>query len=92
MNQTYEEEISLKELLGVLIKRRKIILISFIITTLLSGIYAFLPAFEKETYYYNQTWQKEIELSKEEKEIFEAYELIQYDMVSGEKYSKNFFK
>ena len=51
MNQTYEEEISLKELLGVLIRRRKIILISFIITTLLSGIYAFLPAFEKQTEY-----------------------------------------
>ncbi len=51
MNQTYEEEISLKELLGVLIRRRKIILISFIITTLLSGIYAFLPEFEKQTEY-----------------------------------------
>ena len=59
---------------------------------LLKEMHQFLPAFEKETYYYNQTWQKEIELSKEEKEIFEAYELIQYDMVSGEKYSKNFFK
>lgn len=51
MNQTYEEEISLKELLGVLIKRRKVILIFFIITTLLSAIYSFVPVFEKETEY-----------------------------------------
>lgn len=51
MNQTYEEEISLKELLGIIVKRKKTILICIIITTLLSSIYAFLPAFEKGTEY-----------------------------------------
>ena len=51
MNQAYEDEISLKELLSILIKRRKVILASFLIITLLSGVYAFLPAFEKEKEY-----------------------------------------
>lgn len=59
---------------------------------LLKEMQLFLPAFEKEHFYYNQNWQKEINLSKEEEEVFKAYELIQYDMISGEKYSKDFFK
>lgn len=51
MNQSYEEEISLMELLGMLYKRRKQIILTFIVVTLLASIYAFVPAFEKEKQY-----------------------------------------
>ena len=55
---------------------------------LLKEMHEILPAFEKDTYLYNQKWQKEMSLSKEEETIFKTYELIQYDIVSGEKYSE----
>ncbi|MEG2254062.1 MAG: sulfatase-like hydrolase/transferase [Vagococcus sp.] len=58
---------------------------------LLQEVHAFLPAFEKDQYFYDNSWQKEASLSKEEEAVFHEYELIQYDMVSGEKYSKAFF-
>lgn len=51
MNQSYEEEISLMELLGMLYKKRKQIIVTFLIVTLLATIYAFVPAFEKEKEY-----------------------------------------
>lgn len=51
MNQTYEDEISLKELLSIFFKKRRLILITFIIITLMSSIYAFVPIFEKEKEY-----------------------------------------
>ena len=51
MNQSYEEEISLMELLGMLYKKRKQIIVTFLIVTLLASIYAFVPAFEKEKEY-----------------------------------------
>lgn len=51
MNQSYEEEISLMELLGMLYKKRKQIIVTFLIVTLLASIYAFVPAFEKEKQY-----------------------------------------
>ena len=58
---------------------------------MLKEMHSFLPAFEKENYYYNQNWEKEVSLSEQEEAIFRAYEMIQYDMISGEKYSKDFF-
>ncbi|WP_313016321.1 hypothetical protein [Acetoanaerobium noterae] len=51
MNQSYEEEISLMELLGMLYKKRKQVIVTFLIVTLLASIYAFVPAFEKEKEY-----------------------------------------
>ena len=51
-----------------------------------------LPAFERELYYQNGQWHKEAQLNKKQKELYEAYQMIQYDIVSGEKYSlKNHF-
>jgi phosphoglycerol transferase MdoB-like AlkP superfamily enzyme len=58
---------------------------------LLDEMYEFLPAFERGSYYYDQSWQKEVSLSKEEEAIFSDYQLIQYDIVSGKKYSGKFF-
>lgn len=58
---------------------------------LLDEMYKILPAFERGSYYYDQSWQKEVSLSKEEEAIFSDYQLIQYDMISGKKYSKKFF-
>lgn len=51
MNQSYEEEISLMELLGMLYKKRRQIIVTFLIVTLLASIYAFVPAFEKDKQY-----------------------------------------
>ncbi len=51
MNQSYEEEISLMDLISILYKKRKQIIVSFLIVTLLSGVYAFVPVFEKEKEY-----------------------------------------
>ncbi len=51
-----------------------------------------LPAFEQEMYYYDHKWQKEVSLTKEEQEIMDTYQLIQYDIVSGENYSQRMFK
>lgn len=51
MNQNYEEEISLMELLGILYKKRKYLIVTFLIVTLLASIYAFAPVFEKEKEY-----------------------------------------
>lgn len=58
---------------------------------LLLELYSFLPAFEKQMYLYNEEWHKEIKLTEEEQVIFDEYKLIEYDIVSGEKYSKTFF-
>ena len=51
MNENYEEEISLMELLGMLYKKRKQIIVTFLIVTLLASIYALVPAFEKDKQY-----------------------------------------
>ncbi|EMF0500954.1 LTA synthase family protein [Enterococcus hirae] len=53
-----------------------------------------LPAFERELYYQEGQWQREAQLNKKQAELYQAYEMIQYDMVSGEKYSlqTNFFE
>lgn len=53
-----------------------------------------LPAFERELYYQEGQWQREVQLNKQQAELYQAYEMIQYDIVSGEKYSlqTNFFE
>ncbi|UUV99099.1 hypothetical protein G314FT_12580 [Vagococcus luciliae] len=50
-----------------------------------------LPAFEKQMYYVNGKWEKEVSLTKEERELYEAYQMIVYDLVSGEKYGQQIF-
>ncbi|MEY8445478.1 LTA synthase family protein [Enterococcus ratti] len=53
-----------------------------------------VPAFEKELYYQDGQWRKEAQLNKKQEEVYRAYEMIQYDIISGEKYSlkKSFFE
>ena len=53
-----------------------------------------LPAFERELYYQEGQWHREAQLNKKQAELYQAYEMIQYDIVSGEKYSlqTNFFE
>lgn len=53
-----------------------------------------LPAFERELYYQEGQWQREAQLNKKQAELYQAYEMIQYDIVSGEEYSlqTNFFE
>lgn len=53
-----------------------------------------LPAFERELYYQEGQWHREAQLNKKQTELYQAYEMIQYDIVSGEKYSlqTNFFE
>ena len=53
-----------------------------------------LPAFERELYYQEGQWHREAQLNKKQAELSQAYEMIQYDIVSGEKYSlqTNFFE
>lgn len=53
-----------------------------------------LPAFERELYYQEGQWHREVQLNKKQAELYQAYEMIQYDIVSGEKYSlqTNFFE
>lgn len=46
-----------------------------------------LPAFEKGFYYESGEWAKELSLTKEQEAYYEAYQLIQYDIVSGDQYS-----
>lgn len=53
-----------------------------------------LPAFERELYYQEGQWHREAQLNKKQAELYQAYQMIQYDIVSGEKYSlqTNFFE
>ena len=46
-----------------------------------------LPAFEKGMYQVDGTWQKELKLTKEQKKIYQEYQLIQYDILAGQQYS-----
>ncbi|CAM3321324.1 LTA synthase family protein [Vagococcus fessus] len=61
---------------------------------LLSQLEKGLPAFEKNRYYSNGKWSKERTLSEETQKVYEDYELISYDLVSGHRYSveMNFYK
>ena len=53
-----------------------------------------LPAFERELYYQEGQWHREAQLNKKQAELYQAYEMNHYDIVSGEKYSlqTNFFE
>lgn len=46
-----------------------------------------IPAFERELYFQNGQWGKEAQLNQAQEKVYEAYRLIQYDLVSGEQYS-----
>lgn len=61
---------------------------------LLVGLQEVLPAFEKGFYYQDGQWQSEISLSTEAQEIYDEYQMIQYDVLAGEGFSMatNFFK
>lgn len=53
-----------------------------------------LPAFERELYYQGGQWRQEAQLNKEQETLYDAYKMIQYDIVSGKQYSlkEGFFK
>lgn len=61
---------------------------------LLSELEKQVPAFEKGFYYKDQQWSQTLTLNQAQKELYEDYRLIQYDIVSGENYSlkTDFFK
>jgi hypothetical protein len=46
-----------------------------------------LPAFELGQYYQEGQWQTTLALDQEAQEIYDAYNLIQYDVLQGEQYS-----
>lgn len=52
-------------------------------TELLLDLQSVLPAFEKGLYYQNHEWHQTVSLNKKEQEIYEAYQMIQYDQVAG---------
>ena len=54
---------------------------------LLLGLQEKMPAFEKGLYYLGGQWGKELKLSSEQEAYYEDYQMIQYDLVSGERYS-----
>lgn len=58
---------------------------------LLLELQKILPAFEKQMYYVNGKWEKEVSFTKEERELYEEYQLIVYDLVSGQKYGQKMF-
>lgn len=61
---------------------------------LLTDLEKEVPAFEKGFYYKDKQWSKTLSLNKSQEELYEAYRLIQYDIVSGNQYSlkTDFFK
>lgn len=46
-----------------------------------------LPAFEKGMYYQSGQWFKEARLNKKQEKIYQDYQMIQYDITSGNQYS-----
>ena len=46
-----------------------------------------LPAFERELYYQNGQWYNEAQFNRSQQEIYDEYQLIQYDIVAGKQYS-----
>lgn len=54
---------------------------------LLNQVQTSLPAFEKNFFYVNNQWQSTLKLSDQQQALYEDYQLIQYDIVAGEKYS-----
>ncbi|AQP54357.1 hypothetical protein CBF34_01745 [Vagococcus penaei] len=58
---------------------------------LLKKLHHHLPAFENQSYMYQNRWEKNVSLSPRAQEIFDEYQLIQYDSVSGQRYGKALF-
>ena len=67
----------------------------------LTGFYQFLttiekelPAFEKGLYYKDEQWSKTLSMNQKQEELYKEYQMIQYDIFSGEEYSlqTDFFK
>lgn len=54
---------------------------------LVTAVKAELPAFEKGFDYKNGQWSKTVSLNKAQEEVYEDYQLIQYDIVAGKQYS-----
>lgn len=54
---------------------------------LLNTLETELPAFEKGFDYKDGQWSKTVSLNKAQEEVYEAYQLIQYDIVAGKQYS-----
>ncbi len=46
-----------------------------------------LPAFETGQYYIGGQWQTQLSLNKETQAVYDAYQMIQYDVLQGEQYS-----
>ena len=46
-----------------------------------------LPAFEKGMYYQSGQWFKEARLNKQQEQIYQDYQMIQYDITAGKQYS-----
>ena len=61
---------------------------------LLTTIETEIPAFEKGFYYKDKQWSKTLSMNQKQEQLYKEYQLIQYDIVSGEKYSlkTDFFK
>lgn len=55
-----------------------------------------MPAFEKELYYNDKSnqWFQQAKLTNDQKKLYEEYQMIQYDILSGKQYSlkTNFFE
>lgn len=61
---------------------------------LLSTVEKEIPAFEKGLYYKDEQWSKTLSLNQNQEALYKEYQMIQYDIFSGEKYSlkTDFFK
>ncbi|MDT2756045.1 LTA synthase family protein [Enterococcus asini] len=53
---------------------------------LLLDLQKVLPAFEKNMYYQNGQWQETVSLGDQE-ELYQDYQMIQYDILAGKQYS-----
>lgn len=54
---------------------------------LLMDLHTELPAFEKQLYYENGQWEKEMKLSENAEAIYKEYCMIQYDVSAGKQYA-----
>jgi phosphoglycerol transferase MdoB-like AlkP superfamily enzyme len=55
--------------------------------TLLLALQEKLPAFEQGQYYQGEQWRSEVSLDAKSRELYEDYQLIQYDILQGKQYS-----
>lgn len=51
------------------------------------ALLSYLPAFERGRYYYEGKYHKELSLNNKQQQIYQDYQLIQYDITVGEQYS-----